>query len=113
MRNLLEVLMKAGKRPLLFEAGEPEFWNDPHISKSTLEAHLNPNHDAASRKPEIIDQTVLHWLSCGVIKPGYKVLDLGCGPGLYAERLYGADLQKLVSRLFPGLHQDCFKKCRI
>lgn len=93
MRNLLEVLTKAGERPLLFEAGETEFWNDPHISKSMLEAHLNPNHDAASRKPEIIDQTVLHWLSCGVIKPGYRVLDLGCGPGLYAERLCEAGIE--------------------
>lgn len=29
--------------------GEVKFWDDPHTSKSVLEAHLNANHDAASK----------------------------------------------------------------
>ena len=63
------------------------FWDDPHISRSMLEAHLNPEHDAASRRPETIDREVRHLISSATLKQGDKVLDLGCGPGLYASRL--------------------------
>jgi SAM-dependent methyltransferase len=73
-------------KPRLFEPGEPLFWNDPHISKGMLKAHLDPTHDAASRRPEIIDNIVKHLLDSGVLTPEMKLLDLGCGPGLYAER---------------------------
>jgi SAM-dependent methyltransferase len=52
-----------------------------------LEAHLDPDHDAASRKSETIDRIVEYWISSQLIKPGERVLDLGCGPGLYAGRL--------------------------
>lgn len=85
--ELLSFMKQYTVRPILFEPGELKFWDDPHISKSMLEAHLNPNHDAASRKPETIDKTVRHLFESGLFKPGMKVLDLGCGPGLYAERL--------------------------
>jgi len=63
------------------------FWDDPHISKSMLEAHLNTEHDAASRRPGTIDREVQYLISSGVLKRGDRVLDLGCGPGLYASRL--------------------------
>jgi len=87
MRVLLDSLLKINPKPLLFEPGEPKFWDDIHISKSMLEAHLDPNHDAASRKPDTIDKTVRHLFGSKILKPEMKVLDLGCGPGLYAERL--------------------------
>jgi len=81
------LLLQYSIKPPLFEPGEARFWDDPHISKSMLEAHLNPDHDAASRKPETIDREVEHLISSGILKPGDRVLDLGCGPGLYASRL--------------------------
>ena len=74
-------------KPELFTPGEPRFWDDPHISQSMLEAHLDSSHEAASRQPQVIEQTVQHWLSSGLVKPGDRLLDLGCGPGLYAQRL--------------------------
>ncbi len=74
-------------KPGLFEPGEPRFWDDPHISKGMLDAHLNPNNDAASRRPEIIKKTVEHLFENKIVEPGRKVLDLGCGPGLYSERI--------------------------
>lgn len=86
MDRLLGFLSRAAVRPALYEPGEPKFWDDPHISKSMLKAHLDPNHDAASRRPEAIDAIVKNLLDIGVVEPGMKVLDLGCGPGLYAER---------------------------
>lgn len=75
------------KTPAPYEPGEPMFWTDPHISQQMLEAHLNPDTDAASYRPERIDATcrfLLHRLS---LKPGDRLADLGCGPGLYDARL--------------------------
>jgi SAM-dependent methyltransferase len=86
-RNILSIISGYSVKPALFEPGEPRFWDDPHISKSMLEAHLNPAHDAASRRPETIDNEVRHLISSGVLKRSDRVLDLGCGPGLYASRL--------------------------
>ncbi len=85
--KLLESILKNSARPALFAPGEEHFWDDPHISQSMLEAHLDPTTDAASRRPETIDKTVKHLVSNGFLKDGQKALDLGCGPGLYARRL--------------------------
>lgn len=83
----LGVLMRLAEKPALFEAGEPVFWNDPHISKGMLEAHLNPSSDAATRKHETVERTV-EWLTSHLsLAPGMAVLDLGCGPGLYCSKL--------------------------
>ncbi len=104
MRELLDNLLKINTKPLLFEPGEAKFWDDPHISKSMLEAHLNPNHDASSRKPDAIDKTVKHLFESKVLKAGMKVLDLGCGPGLYAERLCGAGVECSHSGIWRTLY---------
>lgn len=87
LSNALSTLLRCSVKPPLFEPGETRFWDDPHISKGMLEAHLNSEHDAASRKAETIDKEVEYLLSSGLLKKGDKVLDLGCGPGLYACRL--------------------------
>lgn len=61
----------------------PEFWNDPDISKGMLEAHLNPNHDAASYRGTVIRQAV-DWIATRfAISEGIRICDFGCGPGLY------------------------------
>jgi SAM-dependent methyltransferase len=47
---------------------------------------LDPTIDAASRKPETIDLTV-NWLVVRLnLQPEDRLLDLGCGPGLYCTR---------------------------
>ena len=38
------------QKPALWQRSYELFWDDEHISKGMLEAHLNPNWDAASRK---------------------------------------------------------------
>ena len=86
-QKLLNLLAASFVAPPPFEPGEPAFWNDPYISSSMLQAHLDPINDAASRRPETIGKTIAYWFEAGLLKPGMKVLDLGCGPGLYAERL--------------------------
>ncbi len=87
MADLFRGILHYADKPALFEPGETHFWDDPHISKGMLEAHLDPGNDLASRKNETIDKIVEHFVSAKVMKPGERVLDLGCGPGLYAGRL--------------------------
>lgn len=75
------------QKPKVYEASSSAFWNDENISKHMLEAHLNPNFEGASRKYEFIQQSV-DWIEeyCNDAN-GKKLLDLGCGPGIYAELL--------------------------
>jgi SAM-dependent methyltransferase len=74
-------------KPEPFTPGEHFFWDDPHISAQMLKAHLNPHNDQASRRPETIDAAV-GWLIKELgLQSGDSILDLGCGPGLYAARL--------------------------
>lgn len=83
----LELLMALQQKPEPFSPGEPLFWDDPHISEQMLKWHLNPENDVASRRPETIQRSV-DWLVATLgLKAGNSLLDLGCGPGLYAVRL--------------------------
>ncbi|MCL1900044.1 MAG: class I SAM-dependent methyltransferase [Promicromonosporaceae bacterium] len=76
------------KRPAPWSAyTTPDFWADEHISAGMLAAHLHPDWDAASRNHATIARAAA-WLSGALgLTEGTRVLDLGCGPGLYAVRL--------------------------
>jgi SAM-dependent methyltransferase len=86
MEKIISQLIELQQKPDPFTPGEPLFWNDPHISKQMLKAHLDPNHDAASRRPETIDRYVQWMIETLGLKSGASLLDLGCGPGLYTSR---------------------------
>jgi len=62
-------------------------WNDPGFSARMLAEHLTQAHDLASRRATIIDAHVA-WIH-EIVLAGQPsaILDLGCGPGLYANRL--------------------------
>lgn len=78
------------KRPTLWAPSPEPFWNDEHISKGMLAAHINPDFDGASRKTEFMNNSA-QWIAeiCAPVK-GKKLLDLGCGPGLYAAQFHKA-----------------------
>lgn len=80
-------------KPVPYSAGEEHFWTDPHIATQMLAAHLDPNTDAASRRPETIQRSVAWIVETLGLCAGDAVLDLGCGPGLYASRLAQYRLQ--------------------
>ena len=88
-RNTLDLarILRLQQRPEPFAPGEPLFWDDAHISGQMLAAHLNPDNDLASRRPETIDRVVVWIIKTLGLQTGSTVLDLGCGPGLYAARL--------------------------
>lgn len=78
------------KKPKLYAPSTDKFWDDDHISKGMLEAHLNPDWNAATRKHDFVDKSV-RWIT-SIAQPAQfqQLLDLGCGPGIYAERFHKA-----------------------
>lgn len=81
---MIDKLFNMLNKPVLWQRSTEPFWDDEHISKGMLEAHLNPNLDAASRRHSYIERSA-KWLS-SIIPANGKILDLGCGPGLYTKR---------------------------
>lgn len=79
-------IINATTFPEPYEPGG-ELWNDPHISKMMLEAHLSQDTDAASYRPEKIAAICAYLIGAMRLKNGKSIADLGCGPGLYCSRL--------------------------
>jgi len=70
-----------------------DLWTDPHVSEQMLRYHLDGSVAVSSATTETIDATVA-WLTerFGLVR-GSRVLDLGCGPGLYTIRLARAGVE--------------------
>lgn len=62
-------------------------WDDPEFSRRMLREHLSQDHDLASRRTGMVEAQV-RWIheQSGAPCPG-RILDLGCGPGLYLREL--------------------------
>lgn len=86
MRELIERLER---RPEPFEGGDADLWTDPSVVPQLLSAHLDPDTDAASRRPARIAAEVDWLVETLDLGQGARVLDLGCGPGLYSSALAG------------------------
>lgn len=76
------------KKPVEYAPSSKKFWDDEHISKFMLKAHLSPDEEGASRNHNFIEKSVEWITSLGENISNRKLLDLGCGPGIYAEKFY-------------------------
>lgn len=79
-------ILRALEKPPLYTKTKGKFWNDAYISQQMLKAHLDPEFEGASRKLEFIEKSAA-WIKELVPTAEFpSLLDVGCGPGLYAER---------------------------
>ncbi len=86
MERILDIMSRT-PRPRPWAEGENIPWNDPDFSARMLKEHLTQAHGAASRRFERIDAHV-QWIQATVLAGApSRILDLGCGPGLYTTRL--------------------------
>lgn len=79
-------LIKAAAKPEIYTPGTSSMWEDEYISTQLLKTHLSQETDLASRKEATINSTV-QWIMEKVTGDKLNILDLGCGPGLYAEKM--------------------------
>ncbi|NKB65784.1 MAG: methyltransferase domain-containing protein [Candidatus Latescibacteria bacterium] len=111
---MFQELRKINKKPRAFEFYTSDIlWNDEHISKNMLDAHLNGNIDAASRKQVFIDASVEWIFSHFNLNKSSRICDFGCGPGLYtiqfAERgatVTGVDLSERSLQYAKGVAEE-------
>lgn len=83
----IEDIIRRTMPPAPWAEGDTIPWSDPGFSRRMLAEHFSQEHDAASRRTETIEAQVA-WIDAELLtgQPS-RVLDLGCGPGLYMERL--------------------------
>lgn len=80
----LETILRRNVELQPWAEGEKIPWNDPDFSRRMLREHLSQQHDAASRRaPKIRRQA--EWMQRKLLPQApARILDMGCGPGLYA-----------------------------
>jgi SAM-dependent methyltransferase len=83
--KLIHMLNRA-QPPVPWDEGDNIPWNEPGFSERMLAFHLSQENDLASRRLDKVEKAV-GWIH-GKLLGGErtKILDLGCGPGLYAVR---------------------------
>ena len=83
----MEKLLEMAKHPEPFEEGKQEIWLDPDRADFVLQSHLDENIPGGSRESAFIDETVDFINKIAPVDKYRKVIDLGCGPGLYSQKL--------------------------
>lgn len=83
----LDLLRELARRPAPFAVDTVrELWTRPHLARKMLEYHLSQETDHSSRRVDEIGR-IVDWLDAQLELDGRRVVDLGCGPGLYARRM--------------------------
>ncbi len=85
---MFEQLKNINSRPEPFSIYTAEdLWTDEYTSKQMLKYHLNEEIDLSSRNPAFIDNSV-SWIGTRFsVGAETRIVDFGCGPGLYTTRL--------------------------
>lgn len=74
--------------PAPFDAAAELDWGEPEYARRLLREHLDQSHDGASRRKTVIARHVRRLKRLLPPAPA-RILDAGCGPGLYAVALAG------------------------
>jgi SAM-dependent methyltransferase len=87
MNMQLRDIVERSAVPEPWAEGEKIPWDDLGFSRRMLAEHLSQAHDLASRRSDTIAAHV-EWIQHTILenRPS-RILDLGCGPGLYTARL--------------------------
>lgn len=85
--SLFSALDAFNRRPRPFSVyTASELWTDEHTSEQMLAFHLNGEIDVSSRRTSFVDGSV-RWLKEHFdLSECSRVIDFGCGPGLYTSR---------------------------
>ena len=84
LADALRRLYDRPQPPVPWRDGANLPWDDPAFSERMLAQHLDPSHGAASRPLREIRAQVQQMTSWLGGTPGGRLLDVTCGPGLYA-----------------------------
>lgn len=88
----LRALFDRPQPPVPWRDGGNLPWDDPAFSERMLAQHLDQSHGAATRRlPEVraLVQIMLAWLD---LRAGSRLLDVTCGPGIYAAEFARRDV---------------------
>ena len=84
---MFNTLKEINQRPKPFEFyTASELWTNEHTAQQMLRYHLNDDIEASSRNSAFIEKSC-EWIAEHFNIEDKKVIDFGCGPGLYAKRL--------------------------
>ena len=85
---MFKELKKINSPPAPFECyTADDLWTNEHTSKQMLKYHLHETIDAASRNRIFIENSVEWIVSHFNVHKNTKIIDFGCGPGLYTNKL--------------------------
>ena len=83
----LQDIVHRSPDPQPWSEGDNIPWHEPGFSERMLGEHLTQEHDLASRRFKTIDRHVKWIHHHALSERPTRILDLSCGPGLYASRL--------------------------
>lgn len=87
LKDALWKIYRRPERPFLWHDGGNLPWHESDFSARMLREHLSEAHGAASRQtPERLAQIDWLWTKLA-LEPDQHLLDVTCGPGLYAVEL--------------------------
>ncbi len=85
---MFDELIKINVKPEPYEFyTAEELWTNEHTAQKMLEYHLDPSVEAASRNLKFINKSVEWIIDHFKLGGTSRVIDFGCGPGLYTSRI--------------------------
>lgn len=83
----MQKLLSIARHPEPFEPGTQEVWLHVDVADYVLQAHFDETIPGGSKESSFIDETVDFITQLAPVEKFKKVVDLGCGPGLYSRKL--------------------------